>query len=75
MSIAERIRALRKQSGLTQQQLAEKVQTSQVMINRIELGRIAPSIVMANQIADALGCKIEDLVRSTPENQKKNDEC
>lgn len=49
------MKILRKQLGLTQQALANKVGTTQQCIGAIELGQ-APSVSMAQGIAKALGC-------------------
>lgn len=57
-SIAEKIRAIRKNKGLTQDELAEKLKVSQQIISRIEKGKENISMLTLKKIADALEAKI-----------------
>ena len=52
---------LRKESGLTQQELSESADVSRKSINAIENGIYIPSTVLALKISKTLGCKVEDL--------------
>ena len=52
---------LRKNAGLTQQQLCESADVSRKSINAIENGIYVPSTVLALKISKTLGCKVEDL--------------
>ena len=52
---------LRKESGLTQQELSENADVSRKSINAIENGIYVPSTVLALKISKTLGCKVEDL--------------
>ena len=54
---------LRKNSGLTQQELSESADVSRKSINAIENGIYVPSTVLALKIAKRLGCKVEDLFK------------
>lgn len=58
VSIGRLIRDARKQRGLTQQQLADELSTSQGAITRIEAGGQNLSLEMINRIADALDSPI-----------------
>ena len=49
----------RKQEGLSQSELAQKVGTNKTYISRIERGLIEPGIGMFCQIANALGMRLE----------------
>ena len=49
-----RIAQARKRAGLTQQELAEKVDVNRVSIARVEAGTRAPSMALALRIAEAL---------------------
>lgn len=51
----------RKSAGLTQKQLADNVGISRAFLTNIELGKYAPSLKVACQIASTLGCDINDL--------------
>ena len=57
-----RLYNLMRQRFITQEELAERVGTSQVMISRYINGRCVPGVVMAAKIARALGCSVEDLL-------------
>jgi transcriptional regulator with XRE-family HTH domain len=49
------LRALRKEQGMTQEQLAELVGTRKSNISRLESGRYNPSLDFLVKIADGLG--------------------
>jgi DNA-binding XRE family transcriptional regulator len=55
-----RVAQARKRTGLTQQQLADKVGVGRVSIARIEAGT-PPSVTLALRIANALGETVETL--------------
>ena len=52
---------LRKGSGLTQSELAEKVEVSRKSINSVENGIYIPTTLLALKIAKALNCTVDDL--------------
>ena len=54
---------LRKNVGLTQQELSESADVSRKSINAIENGIYVPSTVLALKISKTLGCKVEDLFK------------
>jgi putative transcriptional regulator len=56
-----RLRNLRQQRELTQQQLAEALQVSRQTIISIESGKYDPSLPLAFRIARFLGVRIEDV--------------
>lgn len=53
-SIADKIKSIRKQKGLTQQTLAKRLKVSQQMISRIEKGRENISLLALKKIADSM---------------------
>lgn len=55
------IESLRKDRGMTQQQLAASVGVSRQTIISLEGGRYNPSITLAHQIAQLFGKKIEEV--------------
>lgn len=59
--IGKRIRFLRRQAGLTQEQLAEKVNLSYQFIGSIERGIGHPTIKRLGEIAKALGASFGEL--------------
>lgn len=62
MSIGENIRNLRKKSGFTQKQLAEKVGVNEVTIRSYEAEKYNPKMNTLTKLCAALDCKITDLI-------------
>lgn len=62
MSIGKNIARLRKASDIRQIELAKAVNVSQSLICQIERGTKVPSLPLAKQIANALGCDVNDLL-------------
>ena len=56
-----RIKELRENKGLTQEQLGELVGTSRQAINAIETEKFEPSIWLAYDISQIFGCSIEEV--------------
>ena len=56
-----RVRELRKQSKLTQQQLADLVHVSNRTIIPIEKEQYSPSLMLAYRIAEVFGVTVEEL--------------
>ena len=70
-NIALQIAELRKSSGLSQAQLAERLQSSQQQVSRLESpGYEGHSIRMLRRVVEALGAKIE--VRIHPPSNSKS---
>ena len=61
--LLNRLQELRKQAGLTQQELSNSAEVSRKSINAIENGVYVPSTVLALKIARSLECSVEDLFR------------
>lgn len=59
--IGKRIAELRKEAGLTQEQLAIKTNLDRTFIGYLKKGNRSPSVETANKIARALGVKINDI--------------
>ena len=60
--IGQRIRHKRQKLKLTQENLAEMADTSNIYICRIETGSACPTLQMILAICEALGCSISYLV-------------
>lgn len=60
--ISKRIKKRRNELGMTQEDLAEKVNVSRVYIGYVEQGRNTPSLEILEKIAKALKVKVSDLV-------------
>ena len=61
--LLNRLQELRKQAGLTQEELSNSAEVSRKSINAIENGIYVPSTVLALKIARTLQCKVEDLFK------------
>ena len=61
--LLNRLQELRKQAGLTQEELSNSADVSRKSINAIENGVYVPSTVLALKIARTLECGVEDLFR------------
>ena len=57
--IGKKIRILRKTRGLTQEQLADKLNIKRATISNYEIGRRSPHIKELEAIAEALGVNLE----------------
>ena len=57
--IAAQLRQVRKEQGMTQERLAEKVGTRKSNISRLESGRYNPSLDFLDKVAGGLGREIE----------------
>lgn len=57
-----KIKLLRQRKGMTQTQLAEKIEVSHQNISRWETGAVIPRIDKLKRIAEVLGCAINDLI-------------
>ena len=62
MTFGSRLKELRIAAGLTQDELAIKLNTTKQSISRYENSSREPNIKTAKRIADALGVKLEALV-------------
>ena len=56
------LQKIRQSKSITQEELAEKIGTSQTWIAYIETGRNRPNLDMLEKIAKALGVKVKDLI-------------
>lgn len=56
-----RLEEIRKQRGMTQEELAAALEVSRQTIGSLENGRYNPSIVLAFKIARFFGMSIEDI--------------
>ncbi|MBI3399550.1 MAG: helix-turn-helix transcriptional regulator [Deltaproteobacteria bacterium] len=62
-----RMKELRKNIGLSQEQLAEKAEVSSKYISRIEMGQHFPSIDTLVKLANALNVELKDFFEFSPE--------
>ena len=60
--IGKRVKAYRKQRGLTQDQLAKMAGVKRPNISRLEAGKHVPGIIFIQRLADCLQVKISELI-------------
>lgn len=63
MNLGASIKAIRKSKGVSQVELAEKIGVTQSMLCQIERGTKTLSVPLSVDIAEALGCTINDIVK------------
>lgn len=56
-----RLRELREREGLSQGELALRLEVSRQTINALETGKYDPSLPLAFRIARLFACRIEDI--------------
>ncbi|MBQ9688057.1 helix-turn-helix transcriptional regulator [bacterium] len=61
--IGKNIKKYRLKCGLTQEQLAEKVNIHPTYVGKLEAGKNNPSTLTLDAIATSVGVSLEDLVR------------
>lgn len=66
-----RLEEIRKQRGIKQEELAEKLEVSRQTIGSLENGRYNPSIILAFKIARYFGMSIEDIFIYEGDNDEK----
>lgn len=59
--IGNRIKRLRKERGITQEQLADKIRVTSTYVGFIEQGQRNPSLNTADKIARVLGIKLSEI--------------
>jgi DNA-binding XRE family transcriptional regulator len=57
------IRACRERANLTQEELAQRMGCSQSYISQIEVPDARPTLGTLQKVAEAIGCRVGDLVR------------
>ncbi len=67
MKIGEKLRRLRKESGLTQEELANRAYLTKGFISQLERDLTSPSIATLKSILDVLGVELSDFFRSMPQ--------
>jgi transcriptional regulator with XRE-family HTH domain len=73
MTIGERITSLRKESGMTQTDLANKIHAARNTVTNYETGVRVPNDMALNSIADAFGVRFEWL-KTGEGSQRENTE-
>ena len=69
-TVGKRIKEVRKQKGMSQDELAERANLSSQYISQIETGRKKGSLPTYNKLAKALGVSIDELTGSISEGSR-----
>ena len=72
MEIGKNLRRLRNRAGLTQQEIADKLDVSRVAIGQWESEKSMPRKANLEQLADLFGTTVADLMGETPEPVRPN---
>ncbi len=64
--LSEKIRDLRKKAGLSQEELAEKLDVSRQAVSKWELGAAVPTADKLLEISDLFGVSLDHLMREDP---------
>ena len=70
-TLGDRIQAFRKQNGLSQSQLADKLGISYAQLSRYEIKDIQPPADVLSKLADIFGTSIDYLVNGDNEQKAK----
>jgi transcriptional regulator with XRE-family HTH domain len=62
IALGKRVQRLRKQSGKSQEQIAERTRLTQTYISLLETGKRRASMKTLEKIASAIGVKVRDLL-------------
>lgn len=73
MSLGQNIRLRRYEAGLTQRELAERINVSQAALNMFENDRRQPAFSTGLRIAEVLGCRPEDLYEIPIDKHRRKD--
>lgn len=74
MDIGNRLNQLRKLSGMTQEQLAEKLSVSRQTISRWETGGALPDVESIVKIGRIFRVSLDDLLMGEPDTEEKSNE-
>ena len=68
----DNLMSLRKMSGMSQEELAERIYISRQTLSKYETGESLPNIEQCKAIADVFGVTLDDLVNYEKENNQTN---
>ena len=71
-SIGETIAFLRKEKGMTQNELAEKMNVTDKAVSKWELDLSCPDINTISKLADVLNVSVEELLKAKKQDYNKN---
>lgn len=69
IKIGQKIKNLRNQNGLTQQELADRTELTKGYISQLERGQVAPSVATLLDLIECLGSSASDFFKETETEQ------
>lgn len=75
MEFTEKLRSLRKATGLSQTEVAKHIGVSSVRIANIETGKKAPTTDLLKKMSKLYGCDAQELIASMPDKNYNRDNC
>lgn len=72
MNLAEKLTALRKQNGLTQMELAERLNVSRQAVSRWEVGAAVPSTDNLKVLSELYGIRVDYLLNDGSEEENES---
>ncbi len=69
VNIGQKIKDLRNQNGLTQQELADRTELTKGYISQLERGQVAPSVATLLDLIECLGTNASDFFKETENEQ------
>ena len=71
MQICERLKEARKNSGMTQEEVAEKINVSRVSVSNWETGKTLPDIASLIELSTLYDISLDELVKGDPKMTEK----
>ena len=72
MTFGEKVQSLRKQKGMSQEELAEKLSVTRQTISKWELDQSTPDLEFIAQLSDILGATTDYLIKNVSEESAEN---
>lgn len=73
-AVGKTIKTLRKQKGISQEKLADEINSHQVYISEIERGLKLPSLIVLDEMAKCFGITLTELISIVEQNNKKQEQ-
>jgi transcriptional regulator with XRE-family HTH domain len=75
IAFGDRLREIRKEQGLSQEEFAQKLGTSKQVLSRYETNQRAPKITLAREYAEKLGVTLDYMIGDSAEEALFNELC
>ena len=71
MEISERLKEIRQNAGMTQEEVAEKIMVSRVTVSHWENGKSLPDIISLISLSDLYSISLDELMKGDPKMTEK----